>query len=63
MLQISLTGLKKEQAQEYFSKAKSAKLEDACRLYLHPSGSANGSDTTPGESTTNGTADVVAAAA
>ncbi|KAK9896734.1 hypothetical protein P389DRAFT_196807 [Cystobasidium minutum MCA 4210] len=60
---ISLTGLKKEQAQEYFSKAKSAKLEDACRLYLHPSGSANGSDTTPGESTTNGTADVVAAAA
>jgi aspartate/tyrosine/aromatic aminotransferase len=60
---MSLTGLKKEQAKEYFNKARSTKVEDACRAYLHPEKYQTSSSSTATETQTNGSTGAVSAAA
>lgn len=60
---MSLTGLKKESAKEYFNKAKSTKVEDACRAYLHPEKYQSSKPSTMVDGKTNGSVDIVPAAA
>jgi hypothetical protein len=60
---MSLTGLKKESAREYFTKAKSTKVEDACRAYLHPENYTTTKTNAVTDEKVNGSGPVVPAAA